>query len=197
MKRKYPQNKGLGFSKIRSSFLLLGMLILWFVLLGFSPFVTEVTDASQSVFSFKEEAKRAIKTLTACLMDPVSKKNISDIQAGMDKMISDAEKEGKPICFGIGTLDKNAVTVAGRYVVGIFREEDFSKYDFVKKAFKKKKIVQERLYLQDHSELLIICVPLVQQKKIIGAIVLGFNPTEVKKDYGLNIEQFLALDFNK
>jgi hypothetical protein len=89
------------------------------------------------------------------------------------------------------------VTVAGRYVVGIFREEDFSKYDFVKKAFKKKKIVQERLYLQDHSELLIICVPLVQQKKIIGAIVLGFNPTEVKKDYGLNIEQFLALDFNK
>jgi hypothetical protein len=173
------------------------MLILWFVLLGFSPFVTEVTDASQSVFSFKEEAKRAIKTLTACLMDPVSKKNISDIQAGMDKMISDAEKEGKPICFGIGILDKNAVTVAGRYVVGIFREEDFSKYDFVKKAFKKKKIVQERLYLQDHSELLIICVPLVQQKKIIGAIVLGFNPTEVKKDYGLNIEQFLALDFNK
>jgi len=197
MKRKYPRNRGLGFSKIRSSFLLLGMLILWCVLLGFSPFVTEVTDASQSVFSFKEEAKRAIKTLTACLMDPVSKKNISDIQAGMDKIISDAEKEGKPICFGIGILDKNAVTVAGRYVVGIFREEDFSKYDFVKKAFKKKKIVQERLYLQDHSELLIICVPLVQQKKIIGAIVLGFNPTEVKKDYGLNIEQFLALDFNK
>ena len=197
MKRKYPRNRGLGFSKIRSSFLLLGMLILWCVLLGFSPFVTEVTDASQSVFSFKEEAKRAIKTLTACLMDPVSKKNISDIQAGMDKIISEAEKEGKPICFGIGILDKNAVTVAGRYVVGIFREEDFSKYDFVKKAFKKKKIVQERLYLQDHSELLIICVPLVQQKKIIGAIVLGFNPTEVKKDYGLNIEQFLALDFNK
>ncbi len=197
MKRKYPRNRGLGFSKIRSSFLLLGMLILWFVLLGFSPFVTEVTDASQSVSSFKEEAKRAIKTLTACLMDPVSKKNISDIQAGMDKIISDAEKEGKPICFGIGILDKNAVTVAGRYVVGIFREEDFSKYDFVKKAFKKKKIVQERLYFQDHSELLIICVPLVQQKKIIGAIVLGFNPTEVKKDYGLNIEQFLALDFNK
>ncbi len=173
------------------------MLTLWFVFLGFSPFVTEVTDASQSVSSFKEEARRAIKTLTACLIDAVSKKNIGDIQVGMDKIVSDAEKEGKPISFGIGILDKNAVTIAGRYVVGIFREENFSKYDFVKKAFKKKKIVQERLYFQDHSELLIICVPLVQQKKIIGAIILGFNPAQVNKDYGVNTEQFLALDLNK
>jgi len=197
MKRKYSRNRGPGFSKIRSSFLLLGMLILWFVLLGFSPFVTEVTDAGQSVSSFKEEAKTAIKTLTACLMDAVSKRNISDIQAGMDKIISDADKGGKPIRFGIGILDRNAVIVAGRYVIGIFREEDFSKYDFVKKAFKKKKIVQDRLYFQDHSELLIICVPLVHQKKIIGAVILGFSPTQVKKDYDLNTEQFLALDFNK
>ena len=197
MERKYSRDRGIGFSKIRSSFLLSGMLILWFVLLGFSPFVTEVTDAGQSVSSFKEEAKTAIKTLTARLMDAVSKKNISDIQAGMDKIISDADKEGKPIRFGIGILDKNAVAVAGRYVVGIFREEDFSKYDFVKKAFKKKKIVQDRLYFQDQSELLVICVPLVHQKKIIGAIVLGFNPTQVKRDYGLNTEEFLALDFNK
>jgi len=196
MKRKYPRNRGLGFSIIVSSLLLLGVLIPWFVFLGF-PFITRVTDAGESVSSFKEEAKRAIKTLTACLMDPISKKNVGDIEAGVDRIVSDAEKEGKPINFGIGILDRNGVAVAGRYAVGIFKEEDFSKYKFVKKAFKKKKIIQERLYLQDHSELWAVCVPLVQQKNVVGAIVLGFDQTQVKKDYDLSAEQFLALDFNK
>jgi len=176
----------------------LGMLIFGLVLLGFSTSVSQATDAEQSVSSsFKEEAKRTIKTLTASLIDPVSRKNISDIEAGIDKIVSDAEKEGRPVRFGIGILDRNGVAVAGRYVVGIFKEEDFSKYNFLKKAFKKKKIVQDRLYFQNHSELLIVCAPLVQQKKIMGAIVLEFDPTRVKKDYDLSTEQFLALDFNK
>jgi hypothetical protein len=67
----------------------------------------------------------------------------------------------------------------------------------VRKAFKKREIIQDRLYFQDRSELLIVCAPLVQQKCVVGALVLGFNPTGVKKDYGLNTEQFLALDFNQ
>lgn len=169
----------------------------WFILLGLSTFVTEVAYASQPVSSFKEEVKIAIKTLSVSLMDPVSKNNIGDIRVTIDKIISDAEKEGKPIRFGVGILDRKGVAVVGRSVVGIFGEEDFSKYKFVRKAFKKKKIIQERLYFQDHSELLIVCVPLVQQKNVVGAIVLGFNPDEVKKDYGVTTEQFLALDFNK
>ncbi len=172
------------------------MLLVLFVLFGFYP-ATQVANAGSSFSSFKEEAKSTIKVLSACLMDCVSKKNISEIQEDMNKIVSEADREGKPIRFGIGVLDKNGVIIAGKYVGGIFREEDFSKYQFVKKAFKKKKIVQERLYFQDHSELLMICVPLVQQKKIIGAILLGFNPTQVKNDYNLSTEQFLTLDFNK
>jgi len=130
-------------------------------------------------------------------MDPVSKNDINAIQATLNQIISDAEKEEKPIHFGIWVLDRNGVAVTGRYIVGTFRNEDFSKYKFVRKAFKKRKIIQDRLYFQDRSELLIVCAPLVQQKSVVGALVLGFNPTEVKKDYGLNTEQFLTLDFNK
>jgi hypothetical protein len=89
------------------------------------------------------------------------------------------------------------VAIAGNYVLGTFRKDDFSGYQFVKKAFRQKKIIQDRLYFQNRSELWIVCVPLVQQKEIVGALVLGFNPTEVGKDYGLSIKQFLALDLNK
>ncbi len=197
MKRKYSKGKSPGFPKIRLSFLFWGMLTLWLVSLGFSSFVPEMTNASEPASSFKEEAKRAIQSLTVRLTDAVSKRKINDIQEGMDEIVSDSEKEGKPVHFGIGILDKNAVAVAGRYIRGIFREEDFSKYNFVKKAFKKKKIAQDRLFFQDRSELLVICVPLVQRKHVVGAIILGFDPAEVKKDYDLNTEQFLTLDFNK
>ncbi len=195
MEIENSRNRDLGFSKIRSPFLF-NVILFLFVFWGLH-LVTEVANASSSFSSFKQDAKSTIQILSACLMNSVSKKNTGDIQEDMDRIVSDADREGKPIRFGIGVLDKNGVIVAGKYVGGIFKDEDFSKYQFVKKAFKKKKIVQERLYFQDHSELLMICVPLIQQKKVIGAILLGFNPMQVKKDYDLSTEQFLTLDFNK
>jgi hypothetical protein len=197
MKRKYPLNRGFGTSGINLFLFWLGMFMLGFILFGLSGFLNEVTFANQPISSFKEEVKRAIKKLSVSLMDPISKNNIDAIQEELNKIISDAEKEGKPIHFGIGILDKNGIAVTGRYIIGTFKEEDFSKYKFVRRAFRRRKIVQDRLYLQDSSELLIICAPLVQRKNVLGAIVLGFNPAELKKDYALDTEQFLTLDFNK
>jgi hypothetical protein len=195
--RRCEENRALVFSKINVFFLSFRVLVFWLILMQLSTLVTREACANQSISSFTEKVKSAIKTLSVSLMDPVAKNNAGDIQIRIDKVISDAEKEGKPIQFGIGVLDRNGVAVAGKYVVGTFRKDDFSRYQFVKKAFKKKKIIQDRLYFQDRSELWIVCVPLVQKKNIVGAIVLGFNPTEVDKDYGLNVKQFLALDLNK
>jgi len=197
MKKKCPLSRGTDASGINLFLLWIGMFMLGFILFGISGFLNEVTFANQPISSFKEEVKKAIKKLSVPLMDPISKNNIDAIQEELNKIISDAEKEGKPLRYGIGILDKNGTAVTGRYIVGTFREEDFTKYKFVRRAFKQKKITQDRLYLQDSSELLLICAPLVQRKNVVGAIVLGFNPAEVKKDYALDTNQFLALDFNK
>jgi hypothetical protein len=194
---KYQENRTLAFSKRNVFFLSIAMVSFWFVFLQIPTLTVPEAWAKQSISAFKENVKSAIKALSPLLLDPVSKDNIGDIQAAVDKTVSDAEKQGKPIRFGIGVLDKNGVALAGRYVVGTFKKDDFSGYQFMEKAFKRKKIIQDRLYFQDHSELWIICVPLIRQKDIVGAIVLGFNPTEVQKDYGLNTKQFLALDLNK
>lgn len=152
--------------------------------------------ADQST-DLKDEVRTTIKKLSSSLIIPVSKNDINTIETTVNEIFLEADKKGAPIRFEIRVFDKDGIAVAGGYSVGAFKGEDFSRYKFMRKAFKKRKIVQERLYLQNHSELLIVCSPLVEQKKVVGAIVFGFDPTQVKKDYGLNTEQFLALDFNK
>jgi hypothetical protein len=167
-----------------------------FALLQFSSLCAGVANADPSALTFKEEVKRVIKTMVEPMMGPVLNRDNNAIQATLDKIISDAEKEGKPVRFGVGILDMEGLAVAGRYIVGTFKMDDFSKYNYVAKAFKQRKIVQDRLYFQGGSEFLIICVPLVRQKEVVGALVFGVDP-QIKKDYGLTTEQFMALDFNK
>jgi hypothetical protein len=113
MERKYQQNREFGISGINLFLLSLGM----FILLGPSRFFTEVTYGSQLNPTLKEEVKEAIQKLPMSLMDSVSKNDINAIQTTLNKIISDAEKEGKPIRFGIGILDRNGVAVTGRHIV--------------------------------------------------------------------------------
>jgi len=155
------------------------------------------TSAKPSAQAFKEEVKGTIKKLSLSLIDPLSKNEGKVLQEALNNVVSEAEREGKPIRFGIGVLDREGLAIAGRYIVGAFKEEDFSRYNFLTKAFKQKKIILDRLFFQDQSELLIVCVPLVQKREVIGALVLGFDPSAVKRDYGLTTEQFMALNFNK
>jgi hypothetical protein len=178
------------------------MFPLWFFIffvlfLNLFGFCAGVANADPSALTFKEEVKRVIKTMAGPMMGPVLNRDNNTIQATLDKILLDAEKEGKPVRFGIGILNMDGLAVAGKYIVGTFKMDDFSKYNYVAKAFKQKKIVQDRLYFQGGSELLIICVPLVRQKEVVGAIVFGVDPPQIKKDYGLTTEQFMALDFNK
>jgi hypothetical protein len=155
------------------------------------------TSGNPSAQAFKEEVKGTINQLSLSLIDPLSKNDGKVLQSALNNVFSEAEKKGKPIRFGIGILDREGLAIAGRYVVGTFKEEDFSRYHFLTKAFKQKKIMLDRLFFQDQSELLIVCVPLVQKRVVIGALVLGFGPSDVRRDYGLTTEQFMALNFNK
>jgi hypothetical protein len=197
MTQKYLGFRRFQTSAARSFLFRFCFFIFGFALLHFSGFCAGVASADPSALTFKEEVKRVIKKMVGPMTGPVLNGDNNAIQATLDKIILDAEKEGKPVRFGIGILDGRGLAVAGRYIVGTFKTDDFSKYNYVAKAFKQRKIVQDRLYFQGGSELLIICVPLVRQKEVVGAIVIGVDPPQIEKDYGLTTEQFMALDFNK
>jgi hypothetical protein len=179
-----------------------GMFPLWifalvFLFLSLSGFCADGIFAGPSPSSLKDDVRWAVGKLAGPMGGVLAKTDFNAIQATLDKILSEAEKEGKPIRFGVGVLDREGLAVAGRYIVGSFKMEDFSKFNFFAKAFKRKKILQDRLYFQGGSELLIVCVPLLQKKTRLGALVFGFDPSQIQKDYVLNAEQFMALDFNK
>jgi hypothetical protein len=153
--------------------------------------------ANDSETLFKNEVKGAIHKLSSVLLDPVAKTDGKAINAALDQISSEAEKDRKLLRFGIGILDRNKIAIAGKYIVGTFQEQDFSKYKYAINAFKQKKIIQDRLYFQDRSELWIVCAPLVLEGQVVGALVLGFDPKDAEKKYRLTTDQFLALDFNK
>jgi hypothetical protein len=197
MARKYLRFRGFQIPAGRLSMLPLWFFIFFVLVSNFSGFCGGVANADPSALTFKEEVKRVIKKMVGPMMGPLLNGDNNAIQATLDKIILDAEKEGKPVHFGIGILNLDGLAVAGRYIVGTFKMDDFSKYNYVAKAFKQRKIVQDRLYFQGGSEFLIICVPLVRQKEVVGAIVFGVDPSQTKKDYGLTTDQFMALDFNK
>jgi hypothetical protein len=168
-------------------------LIFW----GLSGFGTGEIYAARSANDLREEVRGVIKMLSPPVKDSLLKEDSTAVQAAVDGFVSDVEKRGKPVTFGIGILDGEGLAIAGRYVIGTFKKgENFSNYNYVMKAFKQKKIISERLFFQDQSEILIVCIPLVQQKEVIGSLVLGFSPSEVKRDYGLTTEQFLTLKFD-
>ena len=197
MTREYLGFRNFRLPAGRLSMLSLRLFIFFVLFSNLSGFGSGVAYADPPAVSFKDEVKRTVKTMVGPMMGPVTKKDNNAIQATLDKIILDAGKEGKPVRFGIGILDMEGLAVAGRYIVGTFKMDDFSKYNYVAKAFKQRKIVQDRLYFQGGSEFLIICVPLVRQKEVVGAIVFGVDPSQIRKDYGLTTEQFMALDFNK
>jgi hypothetical protein len=174
-----------------------GILLFCFLFLNLSVLPAGETYAGPSGQAFTDEVKGAIKKLSRSMTVPVSKNDIQVLRQRLNHFFTEAERAGKPVSYGIGILDREGLAVAGRYITGVFKEEDFSKYQYVIRAFKQKKTVQGRLYLQGGSGLLIVCVPLVRQKEVVGALVLGFDPSEIKKNHGLTPEQFLAIDFNK
>ena len=64
------------------------------------------------------------------------------------------------------------------------------------KAIKSKKIQQQRFFLQDGSELYLICAPLIRQDTLIGLVAIAISSEDAAKRWDLTEKEFLAMDFN-
>ena len=145
---------------------------------------------------FKQEMKTCLANLSSSLMEPVAKRDVAAINAALEKVESPAVKLCRLCPFQIGVLDQSGEGLATYPPQAGNSMKNYSGYDLVTKAISSKKIQQQRFYLEDGSELYIICAPLVRGGKVIGLIAVAVNAEEAAKRWGIVEKDFLALNFN-
>jgi len=149
---------------------------------------------SPAAAAFKKEVKDCIGGLAAPLVEPVWRKDVAAISAALKEVEPKTIKLCRMCPFRIAVMNQLGDTLA----VHPPKEKagNFSSYDLVIKVINSKKIQQQRFFLEDGSQLYIICTPLLRQDKVVGLIAIAINSEEAEKRWGLTGKEFLALDFN-
>ena len=149
---------------------------------------------SPAAASFKREIKLCLTTLSASLVEPIATRDLNGIQTALDKIEPQAVKLCRMCPFNIGVLNRNGETLAVHPPKDHTR--NFSSYDLVIKAINSKKIQQQRFFLQNGSELYIICAPIMHDDQVIGLTAIAISAEEAKQRWGLTEKEFMAIDFN-
>ncbi len=153
---------------------------------------------SPGAVAFKKEVKSSLNRLSGPLVQPLVKKDLATI----DRLLAKVQPEAAKLCrmcpFNLGVLDVQGVTL----VMHPPRKEgdsigNFSDYAVVQQTLKTRKIAQQRFFLQDGSEIYIICQPLAKDKELVGILALALSAAEAQKRWGIGEKEFLALDFNR
>ena len=145
--------------------------------------------------AFKKEVQDCIDRLCQGLVEPIQTKDEKSITAALKNLEPDALKLCRMCPFRIGILDKTGETLS----VYPYKAEamgNFSNYDVVVQTLKNRQINQQRLFLQDGSQIYVICVPLIQGQDLVGLMVLSLSAEDAKQHWGLSEKEFLTLNFN-
>jgi hypothetical protein len=149
---------------------------------------------SPAAASFKKEVKKCLTTLSASLVEPVSKGDLDGIRAKLNEIEPQAVKLCRMCPFNIGVLNRYGETLAVHPPRD--RSSNFSGYSLVIKAINSKKIQQQRFFLQNGSELYIICDPILRDGQVIGLTAIAISAEEAKRRWGLTEKEFMTIDFN-
>jgi hypothetical protein len=149
---------------------------------------------SPAAATFKKEVKHCIAGLAAPLVEPVFRKDVAGITAALEEVEPKTIKLCRMCPFRIAVLNQLGETLA----VHPPKEKagNFSSYDLVVKVINSKQIQQQRFFLQDGSQLYIICTPLIRKDKVVGLLAIAINSDEAEKRWGITGKEFLALNFN-
>jgi hypothetical protein len=150
---------------------------------------------SPAAAAFKKEVKDCLAELSKGLLQPVSQENVPAIQEALQKIEPAAAKLCRRCPFRIGVLNKNGDTLT------IYPSKaealDFSNYNVVVQTLKTRRIMQQRFYLQDGSQVFIVCAPLLRGDDLLGILAISLSAAEANSRWGVTEKEFMAIDFNR
>ena len=144
--------------------------------------------------SFKKEVQATKESLAPSLMDAVASREPRSARSILEQQCALAAKSSRPFSCGITVLDPHGITLASATPGEPIKRLNYSRYEIFMTALKERKIVKAKLYLQDHTTLYVVGIPLVRQGEALGLLVLAFDASDLRDRFGLTEEEFLRVD---
>lgn len=172
---------------------------LFFLCLGLATWLSGCSPnkppLSPEALAFKEEVGSLLHKLQTSLVTPMQHKDI----AGVSKVLKNFAKETPEICidcsYRSGVLNSQGDLIATypkTEIVGM----NFSSYTRLLEAMQRQRITQRPVFLPDGQKTYFISAPLMNNNRVLGAVVLNLSPLDLDKKWQVSEEEFLAIDFN-
>jgi hypothetical protein len=175
-------------------------ILTWLALLGLGVLggcSAQEDPLSPGAAAFKQEVRQAIDMIAATVADPVAKGDAPAVKAAVSRVMPDSIKLCRACPFMLAVLDDDGAVLA----LYPPRQKDstrrYSQYKLISQALKQGKFCHGRFFLQDRSQLYVICAPIFVEGKTVGVIVLTTTEDEVQQRWGISEEEFFAIDFNR
>ena len=159
---------------------------------------------SQSALDFRVRTLRDFEQLTLMLGPAWNSENSFATAGGVIRdFLLDLHGKGRHV-LGLGVLDPS-----GKYLVGYriddtapgsirksgYEDMSFASFKGVDEVVSSRKIVQVPLYFME-QKVLVIGAPLIKEDRLLGIMCLSFDTEKFEKEYGINEQEFLKIDFN-
>ncbi len=169
------------------------LLLLFLAVLGGCQ--TKEPPLSPKALAFKKEVQDCLDRLCTGLVASILK---GDVNA-LNETLKQVEPEKIKLCrmcpFRIGILNKDGQTLTV-YPFSMEAMGNFGNYEGVAHTQKNRQINQQRLYLQDGSQIYLIFLPLLKDKDLVGIMVLSLSAKDARHQWGLTEAQFMQINFN-
>lgn len=145
---------------------------------------------------FKKEVLACIAKLKTDLVAPLEKRDIPALNDTLKEVEPQAIKLCRMCPFRIGILNHEGHTLTV-YPPKQDALANFSNYEVVIQTLKSRRISTQRLFLQNGSQVYIICVPLLKDDQVLGILAVAVSAEDAKQRWDMTAEEFLAIDFNR
>jgi len=144
---------------------------------------------------FVAEVRETIANLSVPLMKQLPEKNIPAINTILHKFYYEWKRTGRTL-FRMNVLDNTGVVLTA-YPLNPAIGQYFGQYASVSGALQGKRISQERLLLANGAVIFSICAPVLEQDRVVGALALILDAETALKKWGITLEKFLTINFNR
>lgn len=145
--------------------------------------------------AFKKEIGGLLTDMQKSLADPTARGNIGAI----DAVLNGFSRNTAGICvdcpYRTAVLNKDGVLLT-TFPKNDFIGRNFSAYKSVSTALQKEQITQRQIFQADGVKTYFLSAPLLQNKQVVGVIILSLTPADLEKKWSLSDREFLAINFN-